>query len=333
MIEKLAPKNTIEESRFSFWRSFSIQKWVLHSAFAFFLTLPLALPFTVAAAPSCQAILDESWNLQRIRESQLPSGYISKYNSRFIEVVYPDFSVLERIRRSYHDLPVPELVRKLAKGEEENFQIVSREAPSLIQWNSLRDTMLIINPPYRGVNEYIDHYQSGTLQQMKNLPTGLAFVTWLIPPEVASAPENIRIRDIKKVSGYKATILDLQSADIPYLKELKSMALTYLSENFGITPQDDVKLFFHAPVSPRFAALHLHIRVNQAFHGSDLAKSFSIDDIISTLESGRSVYDLILERARRNRGLVVNDGTFLRGNGIVLFQVTSPYYDPSFGQP
>ena len=46
-------------------------------------------------------------------------------------------------------------------------------------------------------------------------------------------------------------------------------------------------MYFHFPVSYLNAALHLHIRVNQARHPSEASKSFSLDEILSAMKRAR----------------------------------------------
>ncbi len=302
---------------------------------ALILSMTSLIAETALATPSCQDLLESIDHLERQRQSQLPFGYITKYNTPLVFVADPTLRQLEQLRKSYHDGPIPELVQKLARGTEENISLTMREAPSLVQWNSSRNTMFLANPAYRPIREFIAHHQLGSLHSVKDLPMGLTFLTWFIHPEIATAPAGSHIRDLEKTIPYKATILDLSPEDLPYLKDLKKMTLEHLKKTFGVTSADDIMMFFHLPVSPRYAALHLHVRVNQAFHGADLAKSYPLDLIIHYLESGRSVADLIIDRAQQNNGMLINDTNIeqLNISRIPVRQVPNPFYNPSFGQP
>ena len=51
-----------------------------------------------------------------------------------------------------------------------------------------------------------------------------------------------------------------------------------------------LKYFFHFPYKWDTVGLHLHIRVNQAFHPLEASKSFTLDNIISALEEDYKKY-------------------------------------------
>ncbi|MNW00397.1 hypothetical protein D3C71_1958840 [compost metagenome] len=60
------------------------------------------------------------------------------------------------------------------------------------------------------------------------------------------------------------------------------------------------------------ATLHLHVRVNVADHPLNQDRSFNLSDIITTLDSGRSINDLILQRHDGALYTLVNENDSIR---------------------
>ncbi len=85
--------------------------------------------------------------------------------------------------------------------------------------------------------------------------------------------------------------------------------------------------------------LHLHVRVNEGMHPLEEKRRYQLDDIIKTLESGKTIHDLIIER-----GPVFLESSdtitkkFLEGiPGIAITEISNPfiisdqYIQPSHG--
>ncbi|WP_010598079.1 hypothetical protein, partial [Rickettsiella massiliensis] len=103
----------------------------------------------------------------------------------------------------------------------------------------------------------------------------------------------------KSESVYLASLFDLdkdKEQSLLYLKALRDNILSTLETVYGVTSEDKIKIYFHALYAERTTTLHAHIRVNQADHPLEDAKSFGINEIISTLEKGGSVTEMILRR-------------------------------------
>lgn len=111
--------------------------------------------------------------------------------------------------------------------------------------------------------------------------------------------DSITTLESRSESIYLACLFDLdqdKKQSLIYLKSLRDNILANLSTVYGVTPQDKIKIYLHMPYLEATTTLHVHVRVNQADHGLEDAKSFGINEIIDTLEKGGSVTDMILSR-------------------------------------
>ncbi|KTD09123.1 hypothetical protein Lgra_2358 [Legionella gratiana] len=111
--------------------------------------------------------------------------------------------------------------------------------------------------------------------------------------------ESITELESKSDHNYLACLFDLdhnKEKSLIYLKSLRASILANLETVYGVTPEDKIKIYLHMPYLEATTTLHVHIRVNQADHGLEDAKSFGLNEIITTLEEGGSVTDMILDR-------------------------------------
>ncbi|KTC83534.1 Uncharacterised protein [Legionella cincinnatiensis] len=111
--------------------------------------------------------------------------------------------------------------------------------------------------------------------------------------------ESITTLESKSDSVYLACLFDLdqdKKQSLIYLKSLRDNILANLAAVYGVTQEDKIKIYLHMPYLEATTTLHVHIRVNQADHGLEDAKSFGLNEIITTLENGGSVTDMILSR-------------------------------------
>lgn len=128
------------------------------------------------------------------------------------------------------------------------------------------------------------------------------------PPEHHSSfsklPRSASQKEIKVIveeSGipYFASIFDLDSCpeiSLKYLIDLRNKILIELTNVYGVTKEDKIKIYLHMPYLEATTTLHVHIRVNQADHAVEDSKSFGISEIIEILSKGGRVADLILSR-------------------------------------
>jgi len=170
------------------------------------------------------------------------------------------------------------------------------------------------NIPYMSQN-----YTNGKTMDLVKRPEGIQLTAWAVHPsvpnnlirEINGDPSMDKISDNKQqessqlsselTSGVKSltSILDLNQDDIEMLEKLKQDSLQHLKDIYGVnTDKDKVNLFFHFPVAPSTATLHLHIWVNKGDHPLNESRAFSIDDIIQHLKRGESIDKLILSRNR-----------------------------------
>ena len=109
-----------------------------------------------------------------------------------------------------------------------------------------------------------------------------------------------KIREIELASPqhpYLATILDLTSNHIDFLKNLRVTTLEHLEKVYEVNlNKDRIEMYFHFPYAESTTTLHLHIRVNQGHHPMESARSFPLDEVIDYLEKGEQISRLILQK-------------------------------------
>ncbi|MCD6026159.1 MAG: hypothetical protein K0R08_678 [Solimicrobium sp.] len=113
----------------------------------------------------------------------------------------------------------------------------------------------------------------------------------------ASQEEIGQLEQIDPQLPYLASILDLTSEHIPFLKILQETAYSHLENVLGVKLKEDfLQMFFHFPYPEVTTTLHLHIQANRVNHPMDGKRSFSLKEIIDWLESGKEISDLVLAR-------------------------------------
>ena len=196
--------------------------------------------------------------------------------------------------------------------------------------------MFIPNTPVYHLAAQFEQYSvENRIHELKNNPNGLALSTWFMHPGLASYAAKNGAPIISEIESegrpYIASMLDLNPSHIPHLKELKRLSLSHISRVYGVTEQDSVELFFHFPYAPKTVTLHLHVRVNQKTYGLEKAKSYTLDNVINTLERNEKIEDLILSRQLLNDGLYTNHGTaegLVREMGIgVVKEAVNPFIE------
>ncbi|WP_419418835.1 hypothetical protein ACNVED_09755 [Legionella sp. D16C41] len=114
-----------------------------------------------------------------------------------------------------------------------------------------------------------------------------------------SSQLSISELEARSKSIYFASLFDLDKnpkQSLIYLKSLRRNILSTLETVYGVTPEDKIKIYLHMPYLDPTTTLHVHIRVNQADHALEDAKSFGLNEIIDTLEKKGTVTNLILSR-------------------------------------
>lgn len=241
---------------------------------------------------------------------------------------------LGELRNIYHTLRVPGFVANISVGKDKPVNEMRAITEDFIETSKDGLAVFIPNTPvYHKAKEFKDYYNKGLLKKLKNNPEGLTLSTWFMHPELAknSVEGAPLIKDLENKSmPYLASMLDLNKSHISHLKELERLSLEHIQKVYGVNESDDVKIYFHFPYSPKTVTLHLHIRVNQKIYSLEQAKSYSLSDVIRTLENGKSIEDLILLRQKELGGLYTNLGTaenLVRDNAIgSVSEEQNPFY-------
>jgi hypothetical protein len=114
-------------------------------------------------------------------------------------------------------------------------------------------------------------------------------------------PHEETIEFLKQQGLYLSSILDLKPVHAGALKRLKAHVLTYLEENYHVTDQAQVNLYFHGLYVPDTTTLHLHVRVNQGMLDYEKHSSFFMDELIQHLSSGKTIESLVQARLNENK--------------------------------
>lgn len=154
-------------------------------------------------------------------------------------------------------------------------------------------------------------------KQIKDFPGGIVLCAWSIHYNFKNTPailsllhgvsnrwldypyNNETMKSIEEKSKHKylTTILDLDYNELHQLKKLRKDIFEHLKEVYAVNPlKDKIKLFFHFPIDPTQATLHLHIRVNVGDHPRNMASSFDLDHIINHLEKRLPISQLVTSR-------------------------------------
>lgn len=176
----------------------------------------------------------------------------------------------------------------------------------------LRGTGLVLGVWF--IHPFLDCINSDSRQLLKALSTnneeGKALVSNLREKARGSCPvkqkeglpeQKYTISQLKEKHEYFSTILDLKPCHIPILDGLKKKVTLHLSQQYGVTENDSVHLFFHFPILEKTSTLHLLIKVNHGIHPFERQRAFSLESIIDVLSCGKTVDEMILERASKNQ--------------------------------
>ncbi|MFF7062413.1 hypothetical protein [Pseudomonas sp. NPDC008258] len=161
-------------------------------------------------------------------------------------------------------------------------------------------------------------YTAGQVTDLPTRPEGIQLTAWAVHPAVPhnliqemqgdSSSGEVSTKQSEELNQYSAesktgvksltSILDLESSYVEVLEKLKRDSLRHLVDKYGVSVESDkVNLFFHFPVAPSTATLHLHIWVNKGDHPLNESRAFGIDEVIEHLRRGESISELILSRS------------------------------------
>lgn len=268
--------------------------------FAIALYFLLIVPTISYGNPACTKFYIDIANKSQVDHIR------AKYNTPTALAVKFSYPGLLKLRQLYHQLPVSRIIDDAVTNTDRDWATVKTQAPIFLRWNRFENSFLSINPTYLKSYELLDAIKKNNVQSLKDRENGIALISWFIHPDLnkrqsdGNFKRGILIKDLDTSrTRYYASILDLTLQDLPYLMELKTIAVDQLKSLYGVDlNRDSVRFDFHFPYAIDTATLHLHVRVNSPDHPLELSKSYSIDEIIHYLASGRSVIDLILDRQK-----------------------------------
>lgn len=267
---------------------------------------------------------------------------LEKYNTLTVLAFRFTPQMLDIVKNLYHKLYVPKIIENILWKKDYDSAKLMIETTDYFKWNINHDSFISVNPAYTNADTVVNNLKSGRINSLKNQDSGIALITWYVHPELKKITssglmaheksQSIAIDSLEKNNKkYLVSILDLDFNDLGYLKDLKIFSLKYLSEKFGINVEKDkIRLDFHFPYAIETATLHLHARVNMPAHPLELSKSFSIDEIIEYLESGKTIKQLILDRQEKQGGFYFSKDsrTILEQiSGHTLEEVNNPFLE------
>ncbi|ABN63987.1 SidE phosphodiesterase domain-containing protein [Shewanella baltica] len=233
---------------------------------------------------------------------------------------------LDKLQKTYKKTPVTGFLKKFINkvdGAEHRNYLQNKALCDYLPPVDLNSNGHLIYPnPTYITKEYFTHPEN-----LKNTKNGIQLLTWAVHPRNAaplineitagefhslhkeSSPSRFGLYttsqlETERKTGLKSltTILDLTKEDLPQLIALRKASHDQLVSKYNVDlNKDKVNMFFHFPVSIETATLHLHVFVNKGNLPLNEQRSFSIDEVINYLESGKSVKELILNR---------NDGVY-----------------------
>jgi hypothetical protein len=149
----------------------------------------------------------------------------------------------------------------------------------------------------------------------------IGYFKWAGPLPGDGTRTKANLDEIRKDPRFLTTMVDLTPAHLPWLRALRSETHKYIEEVFdvktGLPGDDHARMYFHWPTGFKTSTLHMHVRVNWQMGPLEHLRAYSIDEVISALESGTSTAQLIAGRYKRAGGLVMEreDGldAFIQG--------------------
>ncbi len=139
------------------------------------------------------------------------------------------------------------------------------------------------------------------------------WIAWWVPPSVPpsccaplffdytrdNSPSDVPLCTANHTHSFLYTVRDLTALDVAPLRALRDFAVSKFRERYG-AKEEDVEMYFHYPVRPPLAVLHLHVCVGHREVGGLAGRSHALRDVIASLEKNgcydaRLSYDLVDE--------------------------------------
>lgn len=255
-----------------------------------------------------------------------PRG-LQKYQTNDLAQVTLTTTNLAQLKKTYKNENATQFLVELLRGNSREpgdkvYSEVYKKNPDVFHYSAPLGTgngfLIYPNIPYMSQT-----YTAGQITDLATRPEGIQLTAWAVHPTVphdliqemkgdpstgkapANQKEELNQYSAELTSGVKSltSILDLEQGDVGMLEKLKQDSLQHLVDIYGVSAEKDkVNLFFHFPVAPSTATLHLHIWVNKGDHPLNESRAFGIDEVIQHLKHGGNINELILSR---------NDGQFI----------------------
>ncbi|WP_082158772.1 hypothetical protein [Chromobacterium sp. LK11] len=265
-----------------------------------------------------------------------PRG-LQKYQTKDLAQVRLTTTNLAQLQETYKNENTTQFLVELLRGNSREpgdkvYNEVYKKNPDIFHYSAPLETgngfLIYPNIPYMSQT-----YTAGQVTDLAARPEGIQLTAWAVHPalphdliqEMKGDPsiEKVAVKQSEELNQYKAelksgvksltSILDLEQSDVGMLEKLKRDSLQYLVDTYGVSAEKDkVKLFFHFPVAPSTATLHLHIWVNKGDHPLNESRAFGIDEVIQHLKSDGNINELILSR---------NDGEFILPSKDMLHKI------------
>ncbi len=269
-----------------------------------------------------------------------PRG-LKKYQTNDLTQVNLSKENLIQIQNTYkNEKPTKFLVNLLrgdsVKPSDNVYTTTYKQNPKIFYYSSplTKGNGFLIYPniPYMS-----ESYINGQHKDLVAKREGIQLTAWAIHPDLPQSliqeitignstakpslphPQVEELNQSEAESKWKVksltSILDLGSDDVSMLEKLKSDTIQHLSDTYGASiEKDSINLFFHFPVAPSTATLHLHIWVNKGNHPLNESRAFGLDDVIQHLRKGENINTLILSRNEGQFTLPKKDGLhFIKG--------------------
>jgi hypothetical protein len=260
---------------------------------------------------------------QKTLDAFAAGGAIWKLNNPSIDPDTLAAALRSAYNTIYHSRQVPEptfLDRFHSPADERYKDTFDYQAQKAYRQDDVLGAMSISDNPKAGwswgpnpTHNSYDLYRfqdDRSIKSAKCRSDGLVLIGYYKPdlPDRSSADFNRLRADTK----YLVSIMDLTQNHLPWLLKMREQAMAWLGETYDVDPWNDgdtVRMYFHWPTGHPTSTLHLHVRVNWRMSPVEYIHSYTLDDIIETLQGGRSVARMIADRYIRMGGVIV-DGTY-----------------------
>ncbi|AQS37626.1 Scavenger mRNA decapping enzyme C-term binding [Shewanella psychrophila] len=253
-----------------------------------------------------------------------PRG-LKKYQTNDLAQVTLSMENLKQLQATYKDENTTEFLVNLLRGDSAEsldnvYTSLYKKQPDVFHYsgslNQGNGFLIYPNIPYMS-----ETYTNGHHKDLADRREGVQLTAWAVhpalplsliqeitdvhpigKPSVTQGEElNQRKAESKWTVKSLTSILDLEPKDLKMLEKLKSDIIGHLSDTYGVSAEkDNVDLFFHFPVAPSTATLHLHIWVNKGDHPLNESRAFGLNEVIEHLRNDENINSLILSR---NEGL------------------------------